>query len=401
MEERLLECVVGGHKIHHLGPKDGLFEADRAAGFKVVDGVSTDQGPVCGVCLPVYEAATLGESGRADVNGRLADPEFVTRQLRNHARVNLLAILRDFQEVLLRRDVFALRDFLLRGIRVKDFEEKVWGETVPGLTLARALGCINDEDRTFKFIKGLFLHLEDLEGRKDEIEMVDGGCGPIPILGLMAALKSEKVRVTCIEVNPYSAKMAEQVIKNLGLTDRVKIVLGDAKEYRHDKPIDLFVSETMYTGLTEEPLAQIFANFASQVAENGVMVPEWVSVEAGLLDAEEVRRQQDRCSYIWRPQMYDFGPTEVLRLTRANLVQRADFTMPLGSLNSGDYKLALFSRVGLHDKTGLVLRDQESNITRPVLLEQTFTGGPNVKDTVLRVRYELGAAQGDIQLILN
>lgn len=395
------KCVIGGQKIHHLGPKDGLFDADHAAGFKVIDGVSTDIGPVCGVCIPVYEAATVDQSDRAAVESRLRDSEFVTGQLRKHARVSLLTILRDFQEVLLREDARALKDFLLRGIVVKDFEENVWNEVIPGLTLRRALGCMMDEDRTFKFIKGLFLHLKDLEDRKDEIEMVDGGCGPIPILGLMAALKSEKVRVTCIEVNPYSAKMAEQIIKNLGLSGRVKIVLADATKYHHDRPIDLFISETMNVGLTEEPLAQIFANFAYQMSEEGVMIPEWVSVEAGLLDAEKVRREQDGASIMWHPQEYDLGPIEILRLTRHDLVKEADFELPLNLVPSGNYRGALSSRVGLHGKTGLVLHGLGSNITCPFILDGSFAGGPDVAGTVLRVRYKLGAAQNDIHIMID
>lgn len=395
-QARTIECVVRGETISHLGLRRALFSADPSVGYRTVDGVSTEAGPICGVCMPAYEAA-VGRISDKSVGQQLEDKAFVEGVIREHARERVFAILRDFREVLLRRDVKELKDFLLRGIDLRDYAEvsdcyDVSGTAEKGgLDLKRALACMNEESRTFKFIQALFLHLHDLEKRRDEIEVVDGGCGPIPLFGIMAALKSEKVRATCLEVNPYSVRMAQQIVKNLGLSDRVKVVLADARQYKHDKPIDLLISETMYVGLTEEPLAQIFANLVPQVAEGGVVVPEWVTIDAGLIDARQfyaISEQYPGMRFASRD--FIVWPLEVLRLTRTNLATSADFRLPLNEVSAGSYRLVLASRVGLHGVSGLELTGLESKITAPCVIPGDIVVGDVAKGVSVAVKYELG-----------
>lgn len=393
----MLKCVVRGEEISHLGSQRALFSADPSAGYKTVNGVSTEAGPICGVCMPAYEAA-VGRASDKSVGQQLRDMVFVEGVIREHARERIFGILRDFREVLLRQDVGELRDFLLRGIDLRDYEEVRGdsGDIVPreqhgGLGLKAALACMNEEVRTFKFIQALLLHLCDLEKRRDEIEVVDGGCGPIPLFGIMAALKSDKVRATCLEVNPCSVRMAEQIVKNLGLSDRVKVVLADARQYKHDKPIDLLISETMYVALTEEPLAQIFANLVPQVAEGGVTVPEWVTIDAGLIDARQfyaISEQYPGMRFASRN--FAVGPMEVLRLTRKNLATSADFRLSLDRVPAGSYRLVLASRVGLHEVSGLELTELESRITAPYVIPGDIVVDGVARGVNIAVKYELG-----------
>ena len=66
------------------------------------------------------------------------------------------------------------------------------------------------------------------EGRKKGI---DPGCGS-GILPLLLLTKSEKLRMTGLEINPEAAELARQNIIENGLDDRVDIVVGDIRKHR-------------------------------------------------------------------------------------------------------------------------------------------------------------------------
>lgn len=304
------------------------------------------------------------------------------------------------------RDIVArLRDIILRQIDYYNFEcPKKYRDFVhvsceKGLNASQAIRCLDDYIRTSKFIEALFYHLEDIEKRDDgQIEMVDAGCGPIPLYGLLAAIKSKRVKVTCIEVNPHSVLIARDIVKKFGLADRVSVLERDAETYQHDKDIDLFVTETMYSGLLGgEPMAQIYNNFSSQVKDSGVMIPEAVSVDVGLVDMSTYLMAGCMVRQTGGVGVDVKLPTACV-LDRTHPVKIIEQTIPLKDLPPKRYMILASSTLQLHTERNVILNPFESVITTPV---DVSTSAITINDHERRecesivIRYCAGSHAGD------
>lgn len=363
-------CAVRGEPVYHPGSVNDLARGRRVDnGSKSVDGVNTMLGIVCRDCMPVLDMADrqtmlINNGNRKNEMRRLmSDPAFISAAIQDGARGKIESLLGDFSMEADWRDVVRdLKLFLTQRLDINSFA----GDD-SGLPPERALGCMLEERRTMKFAKGLYGALASLDVRREEIEMVDAGTGPVPIFGILAALKSPKAKVTCLEINQGSAKMAAKIIEKLCLQDRVKIVCTDATQYQHDKPIDLLISETMHVGLTEEPQAQIFNNLAPQVVPDGVVVPERVIVKAGLVRESQIHPAMFRTNL--KPEQkdhltqYAFGPVEIASLTRDNLLEVVNLNLPVDGLEPGSYRVVLSSNVEVFD--GVVMNEEDSVITAP------------------------------------
>ncbi len=388
-------CDIRGEKIQHLGTIRQLERGDFVSdSFAIYDGAETDLGPVCKACLPVYkraraEVAAFDEAEvRDQIREKIAQAGFVTTCLREHAKETLipflLAALEEgyFDE----QDARMLQGFLERGINIDEY--KKGGGLSGGIDLAGAAKCIREDERTFKLIKALFERIDELDGRRNGvIEVVDAGCGPYPLWGALAALKSGKVIATCLELNPASAAMARKIVANLGLEDRVRILEEDATKYQHDEQIDLLVSETMYSGFLQEPLPYILNNLTPQVAGDGEIIPDWASVEAGLVESKRAGRPG------WfLPDSFHLGPMEVTRFVRGEFGEVVEFEISLTDVNPGKYKLALGLKAGLSE--GVVLEGLDSSITIPHLVPAQIDVLRG--DTLLKVSYAVGAQDTDV-----
>lgn len=142
---------------------------------------------------------------------------------------------------------------------------------------------LRDEVRTKRFLQGVQTSVVALEKvRDDEIFVCDAGCGALPILGVYAALQSEKIRCICLEKNPEAITMAKALVASLGLEDRVTIIQCDARTYEPEKKIDLLVSETMDTGLLNEPMCEILQHLGSYTADDAKILPHKIITYAGI-----------------------------------------------------------------------------------------------------------------------
>ncbi len=166
-----------------------------------------------------------------------------------------------------------------------------WFHTrAPGaLSPSEAITCLRDGVRTRRFLEAVCNDVETLAKRREHaIEVLDAGCGGVPIMGIYAALVDTRVRVTCLELNPVSARMARAVVAAAGLQDRIDVICADAITYRARGPVDLLVSETMHSGLIAEPIVAILDNLAPQVARDGLVLPRAVDVKASLVGLDHL-----------------------------------------------------------------------------------------------------------------
>lgn len=241
-------------------------------------------------------------------------------------------------------------------------------ETTSGmLSVEGSLSCLKEEGRTFPFLKAIRGRVSQLEKMRDgDIEVVDFGCGSLPIMGIMAALSSDRVRVTCVEMNEVSAKMAMDVIEKRGLSDQITVVCGDATKYQHSSAIDLRISETMFAGLMDEPMVDIFEKTHGQMAVDGFTIPCMIVVEAsvsrpGYAPYDFSLPLQDVPVFKYVPGCFKGGP-----YTISGKLSCYEFDVR----NRGvEYQLKLGCRVFLDDQ-GNAICDNASNISRP------FPAGP-------------------------
>lgn len=151
--------------------------------------------------------------------------------------------------------------------------------------------CVNEFLRTKKFIRGTFQGIKKAQEifRDRPIHIVYAGTGPFGtlLIPLTTVFSGQEVKFTLLEINPNSIENLKNVIQAFGVEEYVdEIVQCDAVEYKADKtkPIHMVVTETMQMALKKEPQVAITLNLVSQMEEKGILIPEKVTVEAGLLD---------------------------------------------------------------------------------------------------------------------
>jgi len=151
--------------------------------------------------------------------------------------------------------------------------------------------CIKEFMRTKKFIRGVFLGIkrakEKFPNRK--IHILYAGTGPFAtlIVPLTTVFTSQEIECTLLEINPDSIENLRKIIKAFEIEEYINdIVQCDATEYKADKnkPIHMVVTETMQRALKKEPQVAITLNLVPQMEEGGILIPQNISIEAGLLD---------------------------------------------------------------------------------------------------------------------
>lgn len=396
--DKTYRCVASGEIVRNPGGIEECLAGTRKrirGQISIVDGAFTHIGVVSRRILPAYERAYSEFGIRADLSSKevgryvlpkIINPEYVAQTIIDESREKVLRFVRDYEvdEQDSTSIARALRQFFLRRIRIPEYAEK--DTSGKGLELRRALGCMNDDLRTVRFYHALLEAMERMEREKESIEIVDAGAGPVPLFGVIAALKSDKARVTCLECNPQSAKMARQIVENLCLGDRVKIICADAKEYRHDKEIDLLISETMFSGLIDEDMVQILDNLSSQTAEDSEIIPEKITVEAGITD-----RGKGLVNDYVAPlrQVYEYIPGQKSG--------KIEFSIPLKDIKPDCvYDLVLSSKVYLGG--GRILEGNDSEITKPCRVGIGFVPKEEDLSKSLNVSYTPGENEEYVEI---
>lgn len=261
-----------------------------------------------------------------------------------------------------------------------------------GLALSPALAaqCLLDGPRTAAFVRGSLRAIQEAERRfaPSVVEVLYAGTGPFAPLAflLMPFLGPTKVRFTLLDVNKASTRSVAALIGVLGGSEYVReVVCGDATTYRHPTPLHVVISETMQRTLYEEPFVAILRNLRPQLATGGLVVPERVTIDLALLDAES---QQCR----WRGEP---GPVEMEdRGIVFQVEAEGEFPSLVGApttlkvrhnASGGAQWLALATRIRVHGEE--VLEPYASGLTIPEIL---WPLSPLTRDTTIEFSYDAG-----------
>ncbi|NRA10826.1 MAG: hypothetical protein HRT57_02585 [Crocinitomicaceae bacterium] len=99
------------------------------------------------------------------------------------------------------------------------------------------------------------------------------------IIPLLPFFSSEELNITLLDIHQESIDNAEKIAAKLGYLDFFQgFLVRDATKYMHGKPIDVLITETMDKALTKEPQVSITKNLAHQISENGMLIPEKITL---------------------------------------------------------------------------------------------------------------------------
>lgn len=280
-----------------------------------------------------------------------------------------------------------------------------------------AARCVLDFARTGGFLRAVDDAIRTMIRRRSgrPVELLYAGCGPLAplVLPLLPRYSAEEVRVTLLEVNEGSLASARRTCEALDVSDRIgNAVLEDALEFEAPTGVqwDVMVMEMLQMALEKEPQVAVTCQLAPQLADDGILVPERISVVASLADLStefEFRSAGGDTSVASNPgierKRYDLGTVMVLDrtahrsqfpedggeasddpVTTQPIVHRIPAALPAPQLTP-----ILRTRIEL--APGIVLTDYDSGLTAPRLL---LDFDPVCAGQALEFRYRMGDRPG-------
>lgn len=166
-------------------------------------------------------------------------------------------------------------------------------ESGVALSPSLAAQCLLDGARTAAFLRGARAAIHAARTHSNGAEVVYAGTGPFaPLALLLAPFIPPPTRLTLIDVHEEAVRSVASLVSALSADALVAgVVRADATVYRHPRPIDILISETMQRSLADEPFVAIVRNFRDQLAPAGVIVPERVTLSAITVSAQNEQRR--------------------------------------------------------------------------------------------------------------
>ena len=290
------------------------------------------------------------------------------------------------------------------GFRVGQEQSLTDGETVcdHGLAIspAQAACCAGEYQRTAFFLRGahsaIMQALEAKPGRV--VRVLYAGSGPYATLAvpLMTIFPPEKVKFTILDLHNESIQSVRSIVSQLGLQSSVEsYVVTDACSYTippRSLP-DILLCETMSTALEKEPQVGITRHLLGQ-APDAIMVPEFVQIEAFLVDTSDepeiIIPESEEPSESQRPNRISLGP--VFELSKAAIrswpptetdsLPAQSIRLPL--IPKPSYRPFLFTTIITHGEHVLLTHDCNLTGIREIMeIDALAAGGDSYQFTYL------------------
>lgn len=258
---------------------------------------------------------------------------------------------------------------------------------------AWAAMCIRDFYRTRQFLRALISAVQTMRSSTPDapVHVLYAGTGPFATLALplTTMFSPEEVQFTLLEINPESIKMLRNVLEVFQAEGYVrKIEQTDATTYQAKEPVHIVVTETMQQALQDEPQVAITRNLAPQLAPGGILVPQKVTVSAGLFNIHNLLEINTS------PSAYRLL-CPVYELSARSVETTAPFPEVLvdipESFEEGFTQFCLFTEICLFDD--IFLHTGDSGLTQPKLLFKTGAGG-KFSASKVGIRYAMDRKPG-------
>ena len=202
------------------------------------------------------------------------------------------------------------------------------------VSLTTAAQCAEDPERGRVFIQGIYQAIQDrLKAHPGQIvNILYAGTGPFAwlLLPLLPLFSASQIQVTLLDIHQASLDKVTKLIERFDLADRVvERVCADATLWQPNTVVkfDVILSETMKHLLQQEPQVQIFTHLQAYLADDGVLIPQNIELDAWL----ECRTVQDFV------ETHYLGPLFALNLQTARLLASGDRSFLAGTLLLPDF----------------------------------------------------------------
>lgn len=151
-----------------------------------------------------------------------------------------------------------------------------------GMGIMDAFRCLVDSQRTRKLVHGI---LQTVAQKKRDVQgpliAIDAGTGTGVLA--MALIAAGCDYVHALEINPETATVTRQVVKQLSLKDRIAVVEGDATQIQLTGPkSQIIVSENLSNGLFDEPQYDIIHHLSQYATSDATVIPGLAELQVAL-----------------------------------------------------------------------------------------------------------------------
>lgn len=278
-----------------------------------------------------------------------------------------------------------------------------------------AASCLSVEMvRTAKFLRGIQVAIQEALKRfpREPIHILYAGCGPYAtlLMPFTTHFTPDQIQITLLDIHQASIERVTHLINELGVTDYFcDYVHGDAAIYQYPdtRPLHMIVTETMQMAFEKEPQVAITLNLLPQLAENGLLIPQNVFVEACLTDPKKEQYyllvQKDEDNYPNIRSDFEKHRLNLGRIFEINIETGLRFiknlngqqsTLPPVTLNIPQYppektQFMLLTTVNVFDDINV--QGYESELSLPVILPDLSQVNPG---TQLAFFYQFGRKPG-------
>ncbi|MFT6337599.1 MAG: putative RNA methylase [Halioglobus sp.] len=177
-----------------------------------------------------------------------------------------------------------------------------------------AAACIDDFNRTRKFLRGIDDVVSENIEIKKELHILYAGTGPFASLILPTILRYPKanIKYTLLEVNPLSYNVLSNIINKIGLEEyNIELVMDDATKYQMDADVDIIISETMQNALEKEQQVPIFYNLMSQAKRDIIFIPEKIEIFIGLKESGIPTEKLEESNYQKQSRIFELSKSAI------------------------------------------------------------------------------------------
>lgn len=233
------------------------------------------------------------------------------------------------------------------------------------VSLTTAAQCAEDPERGRVFIQGIYQAIQDrLKAHPGQtVNILYAGTGPFAwlLLPLLPLFSASQIQVTLLDIHQASLDKVTKLIEHFDLADRVvESVCADATLWQPNTVVkfDVILSETMKHLLQQEPQVQIFTHLQAYLADDGVLIPQNIELDAWL----ECRTVQDFV------ETHYLGPLFALNLQTARLLASGDRSFLAGTLLLPDFSpsaVTLKFTTSIQVYGNSTLSENQSQLTLP------------------------------------
>ncbi|MCU8106413.1 phytanoyl-CoA dioxygenase family protein [Shewanella sp. SM101] len=233
------------------------------------------------------------------------------------------------------------------------------------VSLTTAAQCAEDPERGRVFIQGIYQAIQDrLKAHSGQtVNILYAGTGPFAwlLLPLLPLFSASQIQVTLLDIHQASLDKVTKLIEHFDLADRVvESACADATLWQPNTVVkfDVILSETMKHLLQQEPQVQIFTHLQAYLADDGVLIPQNIELDAWL----ECRTVQDFV------ETHYLGPLFALNLQTARLLASGDRSFLAGTLLLPDFSpsaVTLKFTTSIQVYGNSTLSENQSQLTLP------------------------------------